>query len=82
MRSPDGRATTERKAMAGGLRAICTMMRSQAERAPRGKLSGHGLERDSHLRIIRDYVGEANPKGYIILYYRMVAVGVYYIFLV
>jgi hypothetical protein len=44
-----------------------------ADRAP---VNGHGLERDSQLRIIRDYVGVANPKGYIILYYRMVAVEI------
>ncbi|MDD2509906.1 MAG: hypothetical protein PHP26_01690 [Syntrophomonas sp.] len=43
--------------------------------AVRPGTGGAIANRSSHLRVIRDYVGEANPEGYIILYYRMVAVG-------
>jgi len=75
-RSRYERAATERKAMPGNQLAHPSPV--PADREP---VDGHGLERESHLRIIRDYVGEANPEGYIILYYRRVAVGVVSFFL-
>ena len=69
-RSRYERAATERKAMSGNRLVHPSLV--SADREP---VDGHGLKRESHLRIIRDYVGEANPKGYIILCYRKVAVG-------
>lgn len=47
---------------------------SRKNRRRKGRPGAWAWSRDSHLRIIEDYVGEANPEGHIILYYRMVAV--------